>query len=62
MEVQAALAQRLGLEVPHIAWHTERDRIAEIRVFLALAGRICAKFALDVKLLMQTEVPAAPWV
>lgn len=56
MEVQAALAQRLGLEAPDIAWHTERDRIAEIGAFFALVTGTCAKFALDVKLLMQTEV------
>ena len=56
MEVQAALAQRLGLEAPDIAWHTERDRIAEVGAFLALVTGTCAKFALDVKLLMQTEV------
>lgn len=36
MEVQAALAQRLGLAAPDIAWHTERDRIAEIGAFFAL--------------------------
>ena len=56
IEVQAALTQCLGLEAPDIAWHTGGDRIAEIGAFLALVTATCAKFALDVKLLMQTEV------
>ena len=55
-KIQEALAKELGLNVPEIAWHTERDRIAEIGTFFALVAGTCAKFALDVKLLMQTEV------
>lgn len=55
-ELQQELAKELGLGVPEIAWHTERDRIAEIGAFFALVTGTCAKFALDVKLLMQTEV------
>lgn len=55
-EVQEELAKELGLGVPEIAWHTERDRIAEIGLFFAMVTGTCAKFALDVKLLMQTEV------
>ncbi|PPQ74272.1 hypothetical protein CVT26_003896 [Gymnopilus dilepis] len=55
-EVQDALAAELGLKTPEIAWHTERDRIAEIGSFFALLTGTCAKFAFDVKLLMQTEV------
>jgi 3-carboxy-cis,cis-muconate cycloisomerase len=63
--VEAALMQELGLGVPDIPWHSARDRIAEIGAFLGLLTATCAKFALDVKLLMQTEVeevaePAAP--
>ena len=53
---QEALAKCLGLSVPEIAWHTERDRIAEVGGFFALLTGTCAKFATDVKLLMQTEV------
>lgn len=53
---QEALAQSLGLSVPEIAWHTERDRIAEVGGFFALLTGTCAKLATDVKLLMQTEV------
>lgn len=53
---QEALAKCLGLSVPEIAWHTERDRIAEVGGLFALLAGTCAKFATDVKLLMQTEV------
>lgn len=55
-KLQEELAKELGLGVPEIAWHTERDRIAEIGAFFAIVTGTCAKFALDVKLLMQTEV------
>ena len=30
-KIQEGLAKELGLSVPEIAWHTERDCIAEIR-------------------------------
>ncbi|KAL4072154.1 L-Aspartase-like protein [Scleroderma yunnanense] len=56
LECQVALAQFLHLSPPDIAWHTERDRFAELAGFFALLTGTCAKFALDVKLLMQTEV------
>ncbi|KIJ16306.1 hypothetical protein PAXINDRAFT_75464, partial [Paxillus involutus ATCC 200175] len=56
LQCQATLAKLLGLSVPEIAWHTERDRFAELGGFFALLTGTCAKFATDVKLLMQTEV------
>ncbi|TEB29974.1 L-Aspartase-like protein [Coprinellus micaceus] len=56
LEVQRQLAEELKLGVPDIAWHTERDRIAEAGAFLAMVTGTCAKSALDIKLLMQTEV------
>ena len=56
LEVQAALMQELGLGQPEIAWHTVRDRIAEVGCFLGLVTGICGKIAFDVKLMMQTEV------
>lgn len=56
LQVQEELADELELDVPDIAWHTERDCIAEVGAFFALVTGTCAKFALDVKLLMQTEV------
>jgi 3-carboxy-cis,cis-muconate cycloisomerase len=56
LKVQAELAKELGLAQPEIAWHTVRDRIAEVGCFLGLVTGICGKIALDVKLMMQTEV------
>jgi 3-carboxy-cis,cis-muconate cycloisomerase len=56
LSVQAALFQALGLGQPEIAWHTMRDRIAEVGCFLGLVTGTLAKIALDVKLMMQTEV------
>src|SRR5258708_30599972 len=55
LKVQAELAKELGLAQPEIAWHTVRDRIAEVGCFLGLVTGICGKIALDVKLMMQTE-------
>ncbi len=56
LETQAALMKELGLKQPVIAWHTVRDTIAETGMFLALVGGSLGKIAMDVKLLMQTEV------
>ena len=56
LECQRELAKDLNLKVPEIAWHTERDRIAEFGSLRAMLTSTCAKFALDVKLMMQTEV------
>ena len=53
---QAELMKELKLAVPAIAWHTVRDTIAEVGCFLGLITGTCGKVALDVKLLMQTEV------
>jgi 3-carboxy-cis,cis-muconate cycloisomerase len=59
LAVQEALARELGLAQPDIAWHTERDRIAEAGCFLGLLTGTLAKFATDLKLMMQTEVGEA---
>jgi 3-carboxy-cis,cis-muconate cycloisomerase len=56
LEVQAELMKELGLGQPEIAWHTVRDRIAEVGCFLGLVTGVCGKIAFDVKLMMQTEV------
>lgn len=56
LQCQAELATLLNLKVPEIAWHTERDRIAEVGGYFALLTATCSKFAFDVKLMMQTEV------
>ncbi|MEO5797395.1 MAG: 3-carboxy-cis,cis-muconate cycloisomerase [Rhodoferax sp.] len=56
METQAGLMAELGLASPPIAWHTVRDTIAEVGAFLGLVGGSLGKIAMDVKLMMQTEV------
>lgn len=56
METQAGLMRELGLGRPLIAWHTVRDNIAEVGAFLGLVGGSLGKIAMDVKLMMQTEV------
>ena len=56
METQAGLMAELGLGQPVIAWHTIRDNIAEVGAFLGLVGGTLGKIAMDVKLMMQTEV------
>ena len=59
LDVQTRLMSELALGQPVIAWHTARDTIAEIGQFLALLTASCAKLALDVRLMMQTEVAEA---
>jgi len=56
LKVQAALFDELGLGQPDIAWHTMRDRVAEVGCFLGLVTGTLGKISMDVKLLMQTEV------
>jgi 3-carboxy-cis,cis-muconate cycloisomerase len=59
MEMQQAVMAALGLGQPLIAWHTQRDGIAELGGFIALVGGTLGKLALDVKLMMQTEIGEA---
>ena len=56
LDCQHLLAENLNLDPPPIAWHTERDTIAEFGAFCALLTSTCSKLALDIKLMMQTEV------
>ena len=56
LETQAGLMRELGLAQPLIAWHTVRDTTAEVGAFLGLVGGSLGKIAMDVKLMMQTEV------
>jgi len=54
--VAQALARELGLDAPDLPWHVRRESVAE---GVSLLGLICgslAKFAVDIRLLMQTEV------
>jgi 3-carboxy-cis,cis-muconate cycloisomerase len=54
--VLEAFAAELGLEVPAIAWHTNRVRIAETGAWLAMLIGALAKLATDVVHLCSTEV------
>ena len=65
LEVAAALAAELKLELPDAPWHTQRDRVVAVATTLGLLVGTLGNIARDVSLLMQTEVaeafePAAP--
>jgi adenylosuccinate lyase len=62
-EIQALVAQDLGLGVPDICWHASRDRFAEFANLLALVGGALGRIAQEVYLLMATEVDEVrePW-
>ncbi len=55
-EVAEALAQELGLGVPLLPWHTQRDNLAELAGWLSLLSGSLAKMAQDIVLLAQSEV------
>ncbi|RMY53488.1 hypothetical protein D0865_05229 [Hortaea werneckii] len=59
LRCQELLADELGLASPAVAWHTERDSLAEVANYLATLTATCAKFATDLKLMMQSEVGEA---
>ena len=54
--VTEALADELGLAVPDLPWHGERDRIVELAGALAAVATATAGTALDLVLLAQSEV------
>jgi 3-carboxy-cis,cis-muconate cycloisomerase len=56
LKVQAELAAELGLAQPDITWHVARDGIAEVGAFLGLVTGSLSKIAVDVMLMMQTEI------
>jgi 3-carboxy-cis,cis-muconate cycloisomerase len=56
LRVTELLAEELGLAVPELPWHAERDRIGEVAAALGVAAGTLAKIASDVALLAQTEV------
>lgn len=49
LECQKRLANELELAQPDIAWHTERDCIADVGAFLALLCGTLSKNATDIK-------------
>lgn len=56
LKVQEALAKELQLEQPDITWHVARDGLAETACVLGLITGSLAKIAVDVMLMMQTEI------
>ena len=56
LPVMELLAEELGLHVPDLPWHTERDRIAELAAAVGVVAGAMAKIAGDIVLLAQTEV------
>jgi 3-carboxy-cis,cis-muconate cycloisomerase len=57
--VTAGLAEELGLGVPDLPWHAERDRVAEAAAVLGVLAGGMAKIATDLVLLAQGEVGEA---
>jgi 3-carboxy-cis,cis-muconate cycloisomerase len=56
MPVTRRLAEALGLGVPELPWHAERDRVATLGSALGVVAGAMGKIALDLVLLAQTEV------
>lgn len=54
--VQAAMAGELGLSVPLMPWHTQRDSLAELAGWCSLVTGGLAKMAQDIILMAQSEV------
>jgi 3-carboxy-cis,cis-muconate cycloisomerase len=59
VDVESALAAELGLAIPDMPWHTQRDRLCELAAVLGLITATLGKLARDVALLAQTEVAEA---
>jgi 3-carboxy-cis,cis-muconate cycloisomerase len=57
--VLEGLAERLGLGVPVLPWHSDRTRMAEVAAAFATAAGVAGKIALDVSLLMHGDVAEA---
>jgi 3-carboxy-cis,cis-muconate cycloisomerase len=56
LRVMELLAGDLGLAVPDLPWHAERDRVAEVAGVLGAVASTMGKVAGDIALLSQTEV------
>lgn len=56
LEVQEALMAELGLGVPQATWHVARDGLAEALNFLGLVTGSLGKIALDVMMMMTSEL------
>jgi len=56
LDVRRRFAAELGLPEPDLSWHADRVPVAKLGAALAMVAGACAKIALDVQLLAQTEV------
>jgi 3-carboxy-cis,cis-muconate cycloisomerase len=56
LELCERVAPRLGLGVPELPWHAQRDTVAELGAWLGLLTGSLGKLAQDVILLCQSEV------
>ncbi len=56
LAVAGALAKELGLNLPAMPWHSQRDSIVEFAGWLSLVTGSLGKMAQDIILLAQTEV------
>jgi 3-carboxy-cis,cis-muconate cycloisomerase len=54
--VVAAVAHRLGLAIPKIPWHANRERVARLATEFGILSATLGKIARDISLLEQTEV------
>jgi len=59
LEVASHLADELGLPLPDLPWHAERDRSATVAATLGITAGAMQKIAGDIVLLAQTEVGEA---
>jgi 3-carboxy-cis,cis-muconate cycloisomerase len=59
LDVAAALARALDLDLPDLPWHSHRDRLADLGAALGILGGTLGKIARDLSLLMQTEIAEA---
>ena len=55
-KVAQFVAAELGLTLPDLPWHAERDRPASVVVALGVTAGVIAKIARDLVLLAQTEI------
>ncbi|MBK4998900.1 MULTISPECIES: class-II fumarase/aspartase family protein [Pseudomonas] len=59
LEVQSALMAELNLGVPQATWHVARDGLAETLNFLGLVTASLGKVALDIMMMMTSELGEA---
>jgi len=56
LELSAALARELKLDLPELPWHSHRDRLVEVAALLGLLVGSLGKMARDISLMSQTEI------